>query len=105
MGRLAGRISRTRRRPGEPLDLNMKDSATRPMTVMGIGASGQDGYFLTERLLDEQCKVHAIVRRPEALAGLRGSETGQKLLEVHTVELATPQALFDLIARERPAAI
>lgn len=83
----------------------MKDSDTSPMTALVIGASGQDGYFLTKGLLDERRKVHAIVRRPEALAGLRGSEMGQKLLEVHTVELASPQALFDLIARERPAEI
>lgn len=72
---------------------------------MVIGAAGQDGYFLTERLLDEQWKVHAVVRRPEDLAGLRESERGQKLLEVHAAELSAPQALFDLIARERPAEI
>src|SRR5712671_5065174 len=83
----------------------MKDTDTSPVTAMVIGASGQDGYFLTERLLAEQCKVQAIVRRPEALAGLRGSEMGQKLLEVHAAELAAPQALFDLIAHERPAEI
>jgi GDPmannose 4,6-dehydratase len=72
---------------------------------MVIGASGQDGYFLTERLLDEQWKVHAIVRRPENLAGLRESRKGAKLLEVHAVELSSPQPLFDLIAAERPAEI
>lgn len=72
---------------------------------MVIGASGQDGYFLTERLLEEQWKVHAIVRRPEALAGLLKSEKGQELLEVHTAELSAPQPLFDLIARARPREI
>ena len=75
------------------------------MTAMVIGASGQDGYFLTERLLDEQWKVHAIVRRPEDLAGLRESRKGPKLLEVHAVELSAPQPLFDLIGHERPAEI
>jgi hypothetical protein len=60
---------------------------------MIIGAAGQDGYFLTERLLDEQWKV---------LAGLLESEKGQKLLEIHAVELSAPQPLFDLIAHERP---
>jgi GDPmannose 4,6-dehydratase len=83
----------------------MKDSTTSPTTAMVIGASGQDGYFLTERLVDEQWKVHAIARRPEALAGLLESEKGQKLLEVHAVELSAPQALFDLIAYEQPAEI
>ena len=72
---------------------------------MVIGASGQDGYFLTERLLDEQWKVHAIARRPADLAGLRESRKEPKLLQVHAVELSAPQPLFDLIAHERPAEI
>ena len=72
---------------------------------MVIGASGQDGYFLTERLLEEEWKVHAIVRRPEALAKLRESRRGQQLLEVDVAELCAPQTLFDLIAHERPTEI
>jgi GDPmannose 4,6-dehydratase len=68
---------------------------------MVIGASGQDGYFLTELLLNEQWKVHAIVRCPGALAELAKSEPGQRLLEVHVTELSAPHALFDLIARAR----
>lgn len=68
---------------------------------MVIGASGQDGYFLTERLLSDHWMVHAIVRRPESLIELRESEQGKKLLEVHVVELSDPRRLFDLIARER----
>lgn len=70
-----------------------------------IGASGQDGYFLTERLLDEQRKVHAIVRRPEALTELLETDKGRASLEVHVADLSAPQTLFDLIARERPAEI
>lgn len=85
--------------------ISMKASDTSPATAMVIGASGQDGYFLTERLLEEKWKVHAIVRRPDALAGLLKSEKGHELLEVHAVELSAPQPLFDLIARERPAEI
>jgi GDPmannose 4,6-dehydratase len=72
---------------------------------MVIGASGQDGYFLTERLLAEHWRVLAIARRPEALAGLRESQNGKKRLEVHAAELSAPQTLFDLIAHERPAEI
>jgi len=83
----------------------MKDSATSRTTAMVIGAAGQDGYFLTERLLDEQWKVHAMVRRPEDLAGLRESGKANQRLEVHAAELSAPQPLFDLIARERPAEI
>jgi GDPmannose 4,6-dehydratase len=83
----------------------MKDSGNSPATAMVIGASGQDGYFLTERLLDERWKVHAIVRRPEALAALLETDKGQSHLEVHLADLSAPQTLFDLIARERPTEI
>lgn len=74
-------------------------------TAIVIGASGQDGWFLTERLLAEGSRVHAVVRRPEAMAGLLETDRGRSLLEVYGVDLATPQVLFYLIARERPAEI
>jgi GDPmannose 4,6-dehydratase len=74
-------------------------------TALVIGASGQDGYFLTERLLDENWKIHATVRRPETLGALAESEGARGRLEIHRVELADPQRLFDLIARERPEEI
>lgn len=74
-------------------------------TAIVIGASGQDGWFLTERLLDEGWRVHAVVRRPEAMDGLLETDTGRSRLEVNAVDLATPQPLFDLIARERPTEI
>lgn len=75
------------------------------LTATVIGASGQDGYFLTERLLDQGWRVQAVVRRPEAMAGLLETDSGRSPLEVHAVDLATPQPLFDLIARERPTEI
>lgn len=85
--------------------IGMKASDTKPANAVVIGASGQDGYFLTERLLEADWRVHAMVRRPDALAELLKSEKGLKLLEVHPVELSAPQPLFDLIARERPREI
>jgi len=70
-----------------------------------IGASGQDGYFLTERLLDEGWSVHATVRHPGALGLLAESEKARGRLQIHQVELTDPGNIFDLIARERPEEI
>jgi GDPmannose 4,6-dehydratase len=74
-------------------------------TAIVIGASGQDGYFLTERLMEENWTVHATVRRPEALAKLAGSERTRGRVKIHLVDLENPENLFDLIARERPEEI
>ena len=85
---------------------NSKQAGTNEQsTAVVIGASGQDGYFLTERLLEDNWRVHAIVRRPEALAELLGTAKGKSHLEVQIVDLSTPQTLFDLIERERPTEI
>jgi GDPmannose 4,6-dehydratase len=72
------------------------------LTAVVTGASGQDGYFLTERLLNENSKVHAAVRRPEALGRLAQSEVAHGRLQIHPVELQSPQKLFDLIAQIQP---
>jgi GDP-D-mannose dehydratase len=64
-----------------------------------IGASGQDGYFLTRSLLAEGKMVHAIVRGPEGrneLSTLSQAAT----LHVHEVDLAEP-AKVTLIATTR----
>jgi len=80
---------------------NSKQAGTNEQsTAVVIGASGQDGYFLTERLLEDNWRVHAIVRRPEALAGLLGTAKGKSHREVQIADLSTPQTLFDLIERE-----
>ena len=91
-----------------PAETNQNGSGVKERTAASavvIGASGQDGYFLTERLLGEQWRVHAIVRRPEALSGLLATAQGRALLNVHVADLSAPQSLFDLIARERPTEI
>jgi GDPmannose 4,6-dehydratase len=86
-------------------DHKVNHSDVSSAAAVVIGASGQDGYFLTERLLDEQWKVHAIVRRPGALAGLLATDKGRALLKIHVVDLSAPQPLFDLMARELPQEI
>ena len=70
-----------------------------------IGASGQDGYFLTERLLDEDWTVYAFARHPEDLASLAKTTRSRRALEVHPLDLLAPQPLFELIARELPTEI
>jgi GDPmannose 4,6-dehydratase len=74
-------------------------------TAVVIGASGQDGYFLTRKLLNEGWQVHAITRRPEELLNLRNSAEGIAQLSVHRVDLAEPAPLFELIGRSQPAEI
>jgi GDPmannose 4,6-dehydratase len=74
-------------------------------TAIVIGASGQDGYFLTKRLIEENWKVHATVRHSKALGKLAESERARGRLEIHQIDLENPGNLFDLIARERPEEI
>lgn len=65
------------------------------------GASGQDGYILTERLLTEGVRVHATVHTnagQEALLSLRPADA----ITVHTIDLHQPAAVGDLVAWLRP---
>lgn len=80
----------------------MNQSDFNASTALVIGASGQDGYFLTQRLMEENWTVHATVRH---LAKLTESERARGRLEIHLVDLESPGNLFDLIARERPEEI
>jgi GDPmannose 4,6-dehydratase len=86
------------------MDSDRMDAITSPGTAIVTGASGQDGYLLTERLLAEGWTVHATVRRPRTLQALarrqQQKQTGRLL--VHTVDLLDPSALLSLIARVRP---
>ncbi|HEV2763443.1 MAG TPA: GDP-mannose 4,6-dehydratase [Pyrinomonadaceae bacterium] len=72
-----------------------------PRTAVVVGASGQDGYFLTRRLLADGWRVCATARRLEPLRALAGGPHGARL-SLHRVELAEPSNLFELVARERP---
>jgi GDPmannose 4,6-dehydratase len=43
-------------------------------TIVVTGAAGQDGAYLTERLLQEGSTVHAVVRRTGVASQLGGRE-------------------------------
>jgi GDPmannose 4,6-dehydratase len=69
-----------------------------------IGASGQDGSFLTERLLAEGSTVYALTRRPEVLRNLiRRESVGQ--LKIQTCDLLDQVGLLKLIAGIQPSEI
>jgi GDPmannose 4,6-dehydratase len=83
----------------------LSHSEVSSATALVIGASGQDGYFLTQRLLEEDWTVHAVVRESERLTPLLSNSTARDRLRVHTAELTSAESLFDLIARARPVEI
>jgi GDPmannose 4,6-dehydratase len=83
----------------------MNDQTINPGTAVVVGASGQDGYYLTERLLAEGFEVHATTRRPASLDALARANTSGGRLRVHAIELTEPAPLFDLIEGERPAEV
>lgn len=80
----------------------MNNTSATPGVAIVTGASGQDGYLLTERLLEEGWTVHATVRRPDALQALSSSSKAAGRLHVHEIDLLDPSDLFDLIASTRP---
>lgn len=69
---------------------------TQPV-VLVTGASGQDGGYLTERLVGEGAVVHAVVGGPDAdlPPWLDGAQ-------VHHVDLADPEAVRGLVLATRP---
>lgn len=75
-------------------------SASRAAIV--TGAAGQDGFLLTERLLDEGWTVHAPVRRPEELEALASSPRVDGRLIVYAIDLLDTSRLLDLVAGIRP---
>jgi GDPmannose 4,6-dehydratase len=72
-------------------------------TAVVIGASGQDGYFLTRRLLADGWKVLATTRHPATLEELDRAAAGR--LGVHTAELREPGPLLELIGEVQPAEV
>jgi GDPmannose 4,6-dehydratase len=71
-------------------------------TAIVTGAAGQDGYFLTRKLLDEGMIVHAVVRRPESAVQLWTLDRWRGLLTVHAVDLIEPSDLVNLICQLQP---
>jgi GDPmannose 4,6-dehydratase len=80
----------------------MLDTSVAPGIAIVTGASGQDGYLLSERLLAEGWTVHATVRRPGELARLGASSRKGGRLLVHVVDLLEPSSLLSLIAEVKP---
>jgi GDPmannose 4,6-dehydratase len=68
---------------------------------MVTGASGQDGYFLAERLVAEGFRVHATVHTDAGTRELRGMR-GPGSLIVHVLDFSQPAGLAALIAEARP---
>jgi GDPmannose 4,6-dehydratase len=63
------------------------------------GATGQDGYFLVQRLLADGWRVHAAARDPQAANRLFA---GHERLEAVPGDLADPEALASLVAEIQP---
>ena len=81
----------------------MNNTSATPAVAIVTGASGQDGYLLTRRLLAEGWTVHATVRKPDALRALSSSSEGEPgRLHVHAIDLLNPSGLLDLIAALQP---
>jgi GDPmannose 4,6-dehydratase len=70
-------------------------------TAIVTGASGQDGFYLTERLLGEGIHVHATAHTTAGLDELR-SMRASEAVKVHAFDLLDPEPLADLIAAVRP---
>lgn len=82
----------------------MSLSAKNQVAVVN-GASGQDGFFLTKRLLSDGWFVHATTRR----AGITDFESlpddFKSRLELHQIDLLQPLQMLDLIERVQPVEI
>jgi len=74
---------------------------TRPTSIV-TGASGQDGYLLAQQLLDRGGEVHAVVRRPAAVADLPRTRDEAKRLTVHVMDIVDAAALAALVDRVQP---
>jgi GDPmannose 4,6-dehydratase len=70
--------------------------------AMVTGAGGQDGYFLTERLLSEGWMVHAIGRQASIPDFDQLPDESKVRLKMHQVNLQEPQSMFALIKQVQP---
>src|SRR5258708_34458708 len=85
-------------------DYMTQDGLTSDCAIV-IGASGQDGYFLTERLINQNWRVHAVTRRPDSLAEPAQARNHRGRLEIHDIDLTFPPPLLDLVAQVQPPQI
>jgi GDPmannose 4,6-dehydratase len=73
-----------------------------PGTAIVAGASGQDGFFLSERLLHDGWSVHATGLQTSLADFASLSSAIKTRLQVHQIDLAKPGPMFDLIAKAQP---
>jgi len=69
------------------------------------GAAGQDGWFLTRRLLDEGWTVFAVARDIDALASVAPSVDAAKRLRLERLDITDAQGVRRLLARVKPTEI
>lgn len=65
------------------------------------GAAGQDGSYLTERLLQEGCTVHALVRTSGSLSALHDF-LGNRRLHAHVFDLRDAGKMTALLLEAKP---
>jgi GDPmannose 4,6-dehydratase len=78
----------------------MSTTNSKPGRAIVTGAGGQDGFFLTQRLLSEGWTVHAITRHLETFKDASTADDAE--LFVHDYDLREPQLLFELISKVQP---
>ena len=78
---------------------------TKTRVALVTGASGQDGFFLTRRLLEDGWIVHAVTRRPNIVAALARSPSEGERLAVHAVDILDAEAVARLIREAAPSEI
>lgn len=81
------------------------DGRSEGNTALVTGASGQDGFYLTQRLLEEGWTVYATARRKARLATLFSGTTGVDRLNVIGLDIEDSEAVTALIKRVGPQEI
>jgi GDPmannose 4,6-dehydratase len=80
--------------------MTSKHNTQKVAIVTGVG--GQDGYFLTETLLNDGWVVHGTARRLDTLRLHDLSARSESRLHLHQIDLLQPQQVFDLIVQTQP---
>lgn len=75
---------------------------TQSRVAVVAGAGGQDGFFLTERLLADGWFVHGTSRRASSGDFERLAGDAKARFSLHQIDLLKPQPMFDLIKRTQP---
>ena len=75
---------------------------TNSKIAIVTGGGGQDGYFLTKRLLADGWLVHATVRRLDSLPLSDLVARSNSHLHLHQIDLLEPRQMFELIVQTQP---